>query len=220
MLDIYYFMKIEQLLFTKKEIIISPSGRFTIPIHPRLLKENVLIDTEIAKSVFSKATEEWYEDLIRYVNSSENEFEGIFEDNNDKDRIREVFLKEKPKVENEGYRQLIDTLYWEDHVEFDENGFASSFCISRNGGGTLYFRKDDIDCKSSITIGGNAYIRFSREKCMEFNNKPEIIKSDEDLKSVPVFIYVTHNVDNFPPALFLRNWAILYLNEAMKQVLQ
>ena len=31
-------------------------------------------------------------------------------------------------------------------------------------------------------------------------------------------VYAQHNIDHYPGALFLRNWAILYMNEVFKQV--
>ena len=37
-------------------------------------------------------------------------------------------------------------------------------------------------------------------------------------EGVRVYTYNQHNIDNYPGALFLRNWVILYLSEAMKGI--
>ena len=33
-----------------------------------------------------------------------------------------------------------------------------------------------------------------------------------------LYVYAQHNVDSYPGALFLRNWAILYMNEVFKEL--
>ena len=64
------------------------------------------------------------------------------------------------------------------------------------------------------------YVKFSKDKALEFGIKNNFINLGDGLEGAQVYVYSQHNVDNYPGALFLRNWAILYLNEAMKQVLK
>ncbi len=52
------------------------------------------------------------------------------------------------------------------------------------------------------------YMRCSPKKLREYQKK-----------NGRIYVYHQHNVDYYPSALFLRNWAIAYLNEAMKQML-
>jgi len=86
--------------------------------------------------------------------------------------------------------------------------FVNNFSISRNAGGSLYFWEDDINCEGIIP---NSYIRFSKDKAKEFACK--------DIKDYNLaFIYAQHNVDSFPGALFLRNWAIEYMNQVFKEI--
>jgi len=44
------------------------------------------------------------------------------------------------------------------------------------------------------------------------------INPQDPLQRQKCYIYAHHNVYTFPGALFLRNWAILYLNAAIKSL--
>ncbi len=78
-----------------------------------------------------------------------------------------------------------------------------------------------MNCKTFVSFDFSAgYIRFSKDKALEFNIKDEIIKLGNDIEGVETYVYALHNVDYYPGALFLRNWAIRYLNDAVKQVLK
>lgn len=206
-------MEIEKLMLKKEEIPILYKNCFQVPIHPRLLDSHVEIDESIARKVFPRAAKEWYEELAEYSK--------ILEEKNTKRWIDEVFLKKKPKIKKEYGYQMVDTLYWRDDIFTNDNGFAHSLSISRNAGGTLYFNRNDFNCEAFAPFDASyGYIRFSRDKCQEFGIKYKDKMFGNNLEGAKVNVYGTHNVDYYPGALFLRNWAILYLNEAMKQVLK
>ena len=205
-------MEFEKLILRKEEIPILYENCFQVPIHPKLLDPTIKLDENIAKKVFAKAADEWYNELVEYADS--------LEEKNTQRWIREVFIKKKPKIKKEYGRQKLDTLYWEDSVFNLKNGFASSLSINRNAGGTLYFNRDTIDSEGFALFNSpGGYIRFSKDKALEFSFDNRIINLGEGSEGVNVHIYNLHNVDHYPGALFLRNWALLYLNEAMKQVL-
>lgn len=185
-------MKLEELFLKKEELPILYETCFQIPIHPKLLDSNLEIDELIARKIFPEVAEDWYEELSKYNP----------EDIDRKNWIKRVFLKEKPVIEKHYNRQILN--YWQDDVNFADNGLVTCFSISRNAGGSIYFYKEDFNCRSI----GSAYIHFSDEKLKEF--KPE----DEN----NLFVYSSHNIDNYPGALFLRNWAIRYMNEVFKEV--
>ncbi|MEK6823940.1 MAG: hypothetical protein AABY06_02790 [Nanoarchaeota archaeon] len=190
-------MKLEQLFLKKEELPILYKNCFQIPIHPKLLDENIKIDETIAKRIFPRAAKEWYEDLKNYSPETDQE----------KEWIKNVFLKNKPKITKHFDLQILNG-FWQDEINFNENGFTRCFSISRNTGGSLYFNNGDLNCETFIP---NRYIQFSEEKIKEFEFKK--------IEKYPrVYKYAPHNVDDYPGALFLRNWAILYMNEVFKQI--
>ena len=205
-------MHINDLLLTKEEIPILFETAFHIPIHPRLLSSDIELDPDLAKKVFPLVIDDWYSELKKYTVS--------LEDAEKKEWIQEAFLKKKPVSRLKCCCYELDCPIWESNVLNSENGFANVLRISRNSGGGIYFHKDKYDFKRWVSLEKNSgYIRFSREKALEFNSEKEIYPiSDEE--GVHIFIYKQHNVDHHPGALFLRNWGILYLNEAMKEVLK
>jgi len=199
-------MELEKLLLKKEELPIFGETNFYIPIHPKLLDANININEDIASKVFPQAAEEWYNELKEYAAN--------IEDNQTKEWIDEVFLKSRPKIEQIRGRQCMEG--WEDKHIARENGFVEVFEIERNFGGSLYFNQSE-DSTHFVNLKGNMYIKFPKEKVIEFGYN-EIKKISNELEGVDMYVYKQHNIDNYPGALFLRNWAILYMNEAMKQV--
>ena len=195
-------MELEKLFLTKQELPILHETCFHIPIHPKLLDDNISINSNIAKDIFPQVAEEWYEDLKKYFELEKGNFEHW-----KREQIENVYLKEKPKITKEFNRQLLRG-YWEDNVWTRENGFVSGFSINRNAGGSLYFHKDDINCETAIP---GYYIKFSKEKAKEF-------ETEKFGNHSRAFVYASHNIDHFPGALFLRNWAIKYMNEVFKEI--
>ena len=184
-------MELEQLFLRKEELPIFYKNCFEIPIHPRLLDPTIQIDKSIAQRIFPQVAEEWYEDLRKYSP----------EDKQEKEWIEGVYLKEKPVIEKHYNHQMLN--FWQDDVDLADNGFITCFSISRNAGGSIYFNKDDLNCESF----GFHYIKFSEEKKKEFQ-----------FNENKIYVYSSHNIDHYPGALFLRNWAIKYMNEVFKEL--
>jgi len=191
-------MELEKLFLKKEELPILHESCFHIPIHPKLLDENLKIDDEIAKRIFPEVANEWYEELKEYVKK---------ENSSNREQIQEVYLNEKPTITKEFNRQYLMG-YWEDEIQCADNGFVTNFSINRNAGGSLDFDKDNINCETAIP---GYYIKFLKEKAKEFEFENFGTHSS-------CLIYASHNIDHFPGALFLRNWAIKYMNEVFKQI--
>lgn len=195
-------MELSELFLKKEEFPILHGRDFQIPIHLKLLDKNIQIREEIAKEIFSQVAEEWYNELAEYAENRDGK------DKEELDWIKEVFLKEKPVIINEYKNQRIKHLSWEDEVFFDDNGFVRGFSISRNSGGSLFFDKDADNCYSYIP---SRYIKLSNKKVEEFQCE----KAGEISLA---YVYAPHNIDNFPGALFLRNWTIAYMNRVFSEI--
>lgn len=201
-------MNLKDLLLKKEELPILYENCFQIPIHPMLINPTIKIERSLAKKVFLKATEEWYSDLQGYVQT--------VEDVQMKKWILDVFLKEKPKIKEE-YGDYFLNGFWRSDVSFSENGFARALSINRNNGGTLYYREGDFSCKQFIPFEGEGrYIQFSEEKVRAFST--EIHEPMPGRFGGVIHTYASHNIDFYPGALFLRNWAVLYINSALEQI--
>ena len=201
-------MELDKLLLRKEELPINETW-FYVPIHPRLLDPTISLNPELAREVFPQVAQEWYEDLSEYAES--------VEDPQTRDWIKQAFLERRPKIKSEYGRNVLDTIYWEDDITPDDNGFVRGLSISRNFGGSLYFNKGDMSCERFIFYEGNERIaRFSKGKFKEFG--AEGIHQDPEDRGVMMHVYAQHNVDHYPGALFLRNWAIAYENEALKSL--
>jgi len=135
---------------------------FEIPIHPKLLDENIKIDENIAQRIFPEVASEWYNDLKDYVKSENPE---------NRDWIKNVFIKKRPIITKRFNRQFVNEI-WEDTIQTNENGLVTCFSINRNAGGSLYFNEDDFNCESF----GISYIKFSDEKVKEFSFEDKLNK--------------------------------------------
>lgn len=181
----------EKLFLNKEEIPII--GRnFKIPIHPELFGSNFEIDDSIAKDIFSKAFDSWYDDLETFVK--------YMDDPNLDHVYYDLFSGRKPSLIQKGESQIIEKINWRDDFSVYDNGLVNLFCIERNHGGALLISDDYLESISPVPSG---YIRFGREKAREFEFKEGGAK-----------IYSHLNVRTYPGALFLRNWAIEYVNKA------
>lgn len=115
----------------------------------------------------------------------------------------ESYLDKPVEVVKESGRQKLR--FWENLVNCDKRGFVTHFSISRNAGGSLYLG-DNFEREKYVI---NKLVKFSDEK-----KRAYCINSDKE--SNKMVMYSRHNVDYYQGALFLRNWAILYLNEILK----
>jgi len=200
-------MNIEELLLKKEELPILRESCFQIPIHPRLLDETLEINPELANQVLPQVTDEWYTELGQYCET--------LKDEEAKAWIKGAFLKKGARV----IQNLANPIFggWTINVSLENSGFAEGLSIGRNGGGSLYFDSKDTNCKHFVSFDSEGYIRFPRQKAENFALK---IKDTPNLQGVVVYTYGSHNIDAYPGALFLRNWAIAYENEALKEILK
>jgi hypothetical protein len=86
---------------------------------------------------------------------------------------------------------------------FMNNGLVQSFSLDESG--TLYFANEKLNCKSHALT----YINFTEEKYKEFST---------DEKGANIFVYSHKDINESYKALFLRDWAIKYMNEVFRQV--
>jgi hypothetical protein len=186
-------MIISQLVLTKKELPILHDHCFQIPVHPKLLDSTISINPLIAKEIFPEVAEDWRNDLEEYL--------PLEKDLEKREWYEQVFLKKHDKIIKRNNSQFFGI--WEDEIQLSDNGLVEGFSISRNAGGSLYFNKEEMNCQSF----GKPYIQFSDEKAKEFQSKEGRF-----------FVYSPHNIDYYPGALFLRNWAIMYMNEVFKEI--
>ena len=193
-------MKLEEVLLRKEELPIVGENRFQVPVHPSLLKEDVVFDARIASALFSTAAHEWYSDLREYVQTLP---ENTPDERLRKNWITESYLDKPVEIIRENGRQRLR--FWEDLVGCDDRGFVTCFDISRNAGGSLYL--------------GNDFEReqFAFAKLVKFNDDKKK-RYSIDKMGMKMNMYSMHNVDYYQGALFLRNWAMLYLNEALREV--
>ncbi|MFW5846854.1 MAG: hypothetical protein ACOCUU_01720 [Nanoarchaeota archaeon] len=197
-------MKLQDILLRKQEIPITNQTCFMIPVHPRLLDSSINFNSNIAQEIFPQIAQDWYEDLSKYANELQNSEEHSW--------IKDVFLKKRPVVKKERGKQILDNC-WTDQVAMNDNDLATDFCISRNAGGSLYF-VDNRDHIEAVSLSRkNRYFNFSYEKIREFSSD---INQEKDLAKIKV--YRQHNVDNYPGALFLRNWVLEYMNRVLMEV--
>jgi len=185
-------MEISQLLLTKEELPILHDSCFQIPIYLKLLNPDIKINPSIAKDIFPKVAEGWRNDLMKHISQEK--------DLGKKEWYENVFLKGHKEITKRNDSQFFGT--WEDEIQLADNGLVVGFSISRNAGGSLYFNKDDDLCQSF----GKPYIKFLEEKAKEFQ-----------FEKNRFFVYSPHNIDYYPGALFLRNWAMNYMNEVLQE---
>ncbi|MDO8508309.1 MAG: hypothetical protein Q7S27_01340 [Nanoarchaeota archaeon] len=202
-------MKLEELKLKKEELPILHGTCFQVPIHPKLLEPNRIIPDDLAPIAFAETVGDWYKDLKKYRDTANLE-------DQTKNWYDNFFLKGMPIIEKKGIHQSIMSGVWIDEYITQENGFARCLEINRNVGGSLYFPgSGGLDCEALLytTRENISYIKFSPQKAKEFGFKEFNIEAE---KCVNVYIYGQHNIDHYHGALFLRNWAINYMNKAFE----
>ena len=198
-------MKLEELLLQKEELPILHGTSFVVPIYPALLREDIQLDSTLANRVFPQAAQEYHQDLAAYIET--------MQDGQDKKWYKEVFLKDPTVQTDEHRRQSILGGMWEDLAFTTDTGFAHALSINRNVGGTLFFNGEDRDCTRTYIYP--PIVNFTPEKFAAY-----AVEKLSGTRGVTANAYAHHNIDNYPGALFLRNWAILYLNAALKELHQ
>jgi hypothetical protein len=193
-------MKLEELLLKKEEIPILPGegryyrgGRFVLPIYPKLLSKDVAIDPELANKVFKRAAEDWLADMKK---------EG------------QIKKSVKISIRKKHGLQIVHPFNFEAEVTTIYNGFVKGIAI--NSYQNLLF----IEPNSPLAvIPEEGTVKFSTEKFEAYccgcksrhyaNNRADWYD---------MYLFRLHNPGHYPELLFLRNWGILYVNEALKQV--
>jgi hypothetical protein len=198
-------MKLEELLLKKEEIPILPGegryyrgGRFFLPIYPKLLDADVKIDPLLANKVFPKAAKDWFADLKKTLNDMPDSA---------RDHAEEL-LKKKISVKRKYGRQVAQPVGFEDQVTTLANGFVKGIAISSSAN-SLYV---ELNSPQAVFPAEGA-VKFSTEKFEAYccrNHKSEAWYY--------MHLFHMHNPGNYTSLLFLRNWGILYVNEALKQV--
>lgn len=196
-------MNLQELLLTKDEIPIFQDKYFVVPIHPLLLTEK--LDPRIAHHVFPLAAREWYTELQKAPATPEK-----------REWYKKVFLGHEPHIEEKNGIQIMTPPSggWLDHVTTADNGFATVLGVNRDQGMLMFMegwmRSFDYICSPNVNI--------SRPKLKAYAAPDPPAIQVEDLPGVNAFVYRRENIIEFPAALFLRNWAILYLNKALKSI--
>ena len=194
-------MDLEDLLLKKEELSIRRETDFVVPIYPALLRTEIQLDPQIAHRVFAQAAQEYHQELNKHIETMKDEEE--------KKWYQDVFLRDPTVKPDERGRQFILNGMWEDYVLTSKTGFARALANDGVSGGSLYYNSDDSTCRGYVYP---PVVQFSLEKFEAYS-----IKKISQPGGI-AYKYSSHNIDNFPQALFLRNWAILYLNEVMREL--
>lgn len=215
-------MDLEQILIKKEEIPITevntgvgPRPYFQLPIHPIFASEEIKLDECLAQKLFPEVLGDWYTELKAHADS--------LPVGNERNWFYEVFLNEKPYIKKRYGNQYIGPReIWKDDVGFLKNGFTFYFSLERNTAGSIGVHFGDFD--GARTHIGSGQVKFTPEKFAEYDCdrdlKKKITKKEirEAKNGVNAYVFGHHNVELYASALFLRNWAIMYENEALKSL--
>ncbi len=214
-------MGIENLKIDRKELPIKSNyennvAAFQVPVYPRFLDEDIELNTDIIDESFCDAVDFWWEDLNQYYSGIVDKelvgewgdlksYKSIEAGKKEKRWIDRVFLKDgKPEIEEDFPYKKVGR--WKNESKTLDNGFASYLSIDRNHGGTLF-----LESSQDVSFLGPPFIKFSDSKLKEYSAKT----MDDSFYG---YIYSQHNVDQVPGALFLRAWAVMYLNKALEEL--
>ena len=166
------------------------------------MDERVIHDPLLAHQIFPQVAQEWYGDMQAHCANLSDESEKTW--------FQDVFIPSSPEIREErGHQVIYPGGSWSDLVRNETNGFASLLSISRDAGGTLYINSDEKPHEYFCP----PLVNFSPEKFKAY------VRPGYDMRALPGaigFTYDQHNIDYTPGALFLRNWALAYHNEALK----
>lgn len=220
-------MDLESLLLRKEEIPITeipdhdgnPRPHFFLPIHPslvgsdeqHLVRPGVSLGHGIARRIFSDVASDWYDDLTDYRKSLDASHRFLSGERLDRYKkwIDSVYLAERAWVEKRSYKQVVMPMgTWQDHVHILDNGFVQDFMINRDYGGSLYVSWNSHERIQSFA---GSQVKFTGEKFSEY-------AAEDDFGRTGSNVFLSHNMDYYPGGLFLRNWAMRWHNEALKEL--
>ena len=187
-------MKLDDLLLTKDEIPVRHLTSFFVPIHPLLLKPPHGLSPTLAQEAFPQAEQEWKIELTAYASGLPSGEERTW--------IEEVFLgKKSPRSDPEFPFLTPPPFTFNVKTLADENGFVQHLSIGRNTG-NLHFTGEETAYLPAWTL-------LSPEKILAYQCNA----------SGEAYAYQHDNIEHRPSALLMRNWALLYVNAALRQVL-
>lgn len=215
-------MDFDQILIRKEEIPIyevhtgtGTKPYFQLPIHPIFASDKIRLDESLAQRLFPKVLPEWYAELKAHADN--------LKEGEAKSWLYEVFLEEEPFVKKKYGSQYIGPKeIWRDDVGFLKNGFAFYFSLERNTAGSMGVHFGDF--RGARNYVGRGRVKFSPEKFAEYSCDREIGKkiTEKEIEKakdgVEAYVFGHHNMEIYPSALFLRNWGIMYENEALKSL--
>jgi len=197
---------LENILIEKNEIPIKYNTCFHVPIHPILIEPEIRLDPVLAPRIFPQVVVEWYDEMTTLAE--------LERDQETKKRYQSTFLKQRPVIDNE---KLVNfTVQWKPNVKTTKEGFAKLLSLGGNSG-LLYFYPQYSNVSQGCVEDVNPNkIRFTPEKFCEYS-LPDLFQGD-GVPGRDLYVYQQHNIEDLPTALFFRNWAIMYLNEALKSI--
>lgn len=194
-------MEIDDILLKSREIYIGDGQekpRLVVPIHPSLLRKDIKIDERLGYETLSRAIKPWRKDV--------NKYHKIIKDTTSKKSIN---IGGVESVHDDVWIIKPEDIYI-DRFGFMDNGLVRTFQLGDEN--ALY-----LDQNNTISIHQDEAV-FKAEKLYEYSCK----KDDDILGSgfATCYAYQVHNLGNYRAALFLKNWAVIYLNTALKQILK
>ena len=171
-----------------------------VPIYPALLREDIQLDSQIAHRVFAQVAQEYLLDLEKYTETMQDEKK--------KEYYQQMLRRDATVVPDKNGEQTFRG--WQDLVRTSDTGFATVLAQSGSCGGSLYYNKNESECGKKFIC--SPLVMFSEEKFRAYSIRRN------DISGAIVHAYGYHNIDTFLQALFLRNWAILYLNSALREL--
>lgn len=208
-------MKLEDLYLKKEEIKTFYQKHcgihaILVPVHPRLVDEDLRFDPKLAHKVFPKAAEDWYNnDLRKQLEIEENE--------NNRAVIKQDLNKKFSVKRRYNSWSVNPPGCWNDITVYNDNrGFAKSFKLDTNIAGSLILDTSFGDEYDKAPLNP-PMVNFTPEKFLEYSCLPKERVERPDLGTLG-YAYRPHNTGSTSGILLLKNWTIAYLNEAMKQI--
>lgn len=190
-------MRLKELFLTKEEVPVDDRAVVVhIPIHPKLVDPNKNIDRDIALKVLPRVAADFRGDIKRYLELPDAH-----------EWIRRAYTK-PPRLIRMGLNYVLDGVAVFDY-HCNPNGLVNTFSI--DDGSTIYFSTEESYGGEYLDSPKARGSRLSPRKVSEFS-----------VKRTPsghlLYFYNQHNIETYPQALILRNWAIHYMNRVFKEV--
>lgn len=231
-------MELEELFLSRDEIPIGEDnpGSFIVPVHKEIYKlpNKIKNDTKIAWNVYPRVKEMFYEDMNNYLNLLDDE---------DREYMEKIYMKPKefrydsnffPFPQNKEFtsygamcpqnRNIIAVFHIDAHVDI---GPERVRLMPTN----LVGEKFKEYCIEGTFRHNTSEVPKQLRKDIEYVIENDRIIIDKGKPWVKIFdtsggklndyhgeaiCYTTHNVEIYPDAFLLRDWAICYLNKLLE----